>query len=129
MATLGPLPKHEIAAGAGFYSLTRQLGSSIGIALITTLLTRQHGDPSVGAGGKDHRLSPRGAWNASRGSPANLGHERAMALLDRIVNGQAALLSYADLFFYVAVLFVVSLPLLLLLGDSRQAPAEAAAAH
>ena len=41
IATLGPLPKKDIAAGAGFYSLTRQLGSSIGIALITTLLVRR----------------------------------------------------------------------------------------
>ena len=29
IATLGPLPKREIPAGAGIYSLTRQLGSSI----------------------------------------------------------------------------------------------------
>ena len=54
---------------------------------------------------------------------------RALALLDRIVEVQAALLSYADLFFYVAVLFIVTLPLLLLLGDSHRAPPEAEAAH
>jgi hypothetical protein len=41
IATLGPLPKKDIPAGAGFYSLTRQLGSSIGIALITTMLARR----------------------------------------------------------------------------------------
>ena len=41
IATLGPLQKKDIPAGAGFYSLTRQLGSSIGIALITTMLARR----------------------------------------------------------------------------------------
>src|SRR5580698_9504597 len=41
IAALGPLPKKDIAAGAGIYSLTRQLGSSIGIALITTMLERR----------------------------------------------------------------------------------------
>ncbi len=44
-----------------------------------------------------------------------------------MVNGQAALLSYSDIFFYVAVLFVMSLPLVLLLGGKRDAEAEEAA--
>ena len=41
LATLGPLPQREVAAGSGMYSLTRQMGSSIGIALITTMVTRR----------------------------------------------------------------------------------------
>ncbi len=41
LAALGPLPKNEVAAGSGIYSLTRQMGSSIGIALITTMVTRR----------------------------------------------------------------------------------------
>jgi DHA2 family multidrug resistance protein len=137
IATLGPLAKRDIAAGSGFYSLTRQLGSSIGIASITTMLARNEAlhravlvnhitayrQPLV------DRLQMLAAnFTASGGDPA-LGHRNALALIDRVVNGQAALLSYSDIFFYVAVLFIVSLPLVLLLGARSGAAAAGAAAE
>ena len=52
-------------------------------------------------------------------------------MIDRIVNGQAALIAYSDIFSYVAVAFVVSLPLLFLLGGkpNKRAAEAAAAAH
>ena len=61
LATLGDLPKDKVASGAGFYNLTRQLGSSIGIAVITTVLAyREAVHRSVARG-------PRGA--GSPGAP------------------------------------------------------------
>ena len=60
IATLGPLPKKDIPAGAGFYSLTRQLGSSIGIALITTMLARREGIHRAVAGRESDGLQPAG---------------------------------------------------------------------
>jgi DHA2 family multidrug resistance protein len=59
------------------------------------------------------------------------GHRQALGLIDRIVDGQAALLAYGDLFFYAAALFIVTLPIILLLrggkadAASREAAAEA----
>ena len=139
IATLGPLPKRYIAAGSGFYSLTRQLGSSIGIAIITTVLVRkvavhravlvdkitEFRQPAV------ERIQMLSNNFAAHGGDPVAGHRNALELIDRIVNGQAALLSYQDLFFYVAVLFVLSLPLVLLLGGKTDAAAEeaASAAH
>ena len=41
LATLGPLPKQDVSAGSGFYNLTRELGGSVGIAALTTLLTQR----------------------------------------------------------------------------------------
>src|ERR671933_599073 len=41
LATLGPLPKTDVSAGSGFYNLTRQLGGSVGIAALTTLLAQR----------------------------------------------------------------------------------------
>ena len=86
-----------------------------------------HGVPAAG-GGPDPDAD--GSFTAHGGDPA-LGHRNALELVDRIVNGQAALLSYRDIFFYVAVLFVLSLPLVLLLGGKSDPAAEeaASAAH
>jgi DHA2 family multidrug resistance protein len=139
LATLGPLPKKDIAAGSGFYSLTRQLGSSIGIALITTMLVRREAAHRAGLVEKiteyhqpalDRITALSANFTATGGDPVT-GHHRALELIDRIVNGQAALMSYADIFFYVSVAFVISLPLLLLLGGkpSKGAAEAAAAAH
>jgi DHA2 family multidrug resistance protein len=138
IAALGPLPKKDIAAGAGIYSLTRQLGSSIGIALITTMLVRREAlhrsilvekvsgfrtaamtrIDALAAGFPNHTADPIAA------------KQHALGIIDRIVNGQAALQSYADIFSYVAIIFILSLPLLLLLGGKqgqkgREAAAEA----
>ena len=41
LATLAMVPKKDISAATGFYSLTRQMGGSIGIALLTMLLDRR----------------------------------------------------------------------------------------
>jgi MFS transporter, DHA2 family, multidrug resistance protein len=139
IATLGPLAKKDIAAGAGFFSLTRQLGSSIGIASITTMLARNearhravlvdritaYSQPMV------DRMQMLTANFTAHGADPVVAHRSALELIDRVVNGQAALLSYRDIFFYVAVLFVMSLPLMLLLGGKSDAAAEeaASAAH
>ncbi len=138
LATLGPLPKREIAAGSGMYSLTRQMGSSIGIALITTMVTRRMAQHRVTL--VSHvtayrqpvldRLHLMTAGFGGNTDPAAAQHS-ALGVIDRIVNGQAALIAYSDIFSYVAVAFVASLPLLLLLGGrpARQAAEAAAAAH
>ena len=139
IATLGPLAKKDIAAGAGFYSLTRQLGSSIGIALITTMLVRREAlhrtvlveKITAFRQAAVDRIQMLSNGFASHGGDPAAGHHRALGLIDRIVNGQATLLSYEDIFFYVAMLFVISLPLILLLGGKANRAAEeaAAAAH
>jgi DHA2 family multidrug resistance protein len=136
IATLGPLPKRDIAAGAGFYSLTRQLGSSIGIAAITTMLARKEAlhrailvtDVTPYRQAALDRIQSMSASFTARMGDTVLGHHSAMELIDRVVDGQAALLSYRDIFFYVAVLFIVSLPLVLLLGVKTGKAAEDAAA-
>jgi DHA2 family multidrug resistance protein len=138
IATLGPLPKSDIAAGAGLYSLTRQLGSSVGIALITTMLSRRMAEHRAVLVEKIspyrpaavERINQLTAGFAQHGDAAS-AHSRAMGVLDAIVNGQSSLLSYSDIFFYVALAFVLSLPLLLFFKRTggKAAQDAAAAAH
>ncbi|PTY05765.1 MFS transporter [Opitutaceae bacterium EW11] len=131
LAALGSLPKPQVAAGAGFYNLTRQLGSSIGIAVITTVLAQREAVHRAVLVEKVNPFQPatqeritqlQAAFTQANGDPV-MAHQQALSLIDRIVNGQAALLSFSDVFMYVAMAFVASLPLLLLLskGRNRQA--------
>ena len=135
LATIGGLPKRDISAGSGFYSLMRQMGSSIGIALITTALAHREAihraalveciNPySVETAQRVQVLT--GAF-AQRGGDPVAAKQQAFAVLDGAVNGQALLLSFADVFRYVAIAFVVTLPLLLLLGKPGNKEAAASA--
>ncbi|MEG4575393.1 DHA2 family efflux MFS transporter permease subunit [Microcoleus sp. N3A4] len=124
LATLGSIPKEDVSAGSGFYNLTRQLGGSIGIAILTALLARREAfhraillakltpyDPET-----TERLSALTGLFQSRGSDAATAQQQALAALSQLVNTQAAVLSYADIFRFVGIVFLCSLPLLLFLG-------------
>ncbi|MDB6019169.1 MAG: emrB [Pedosphaera sp.] len=135
LATLGNLPKNKIAAGAGFYNLTRQLGSSIGIAVITTLVAHRAATHRATLVEHISSHSPatlsrihlfNGAFARHSADPVG-AHHQAMQALDGIVNAQAALQAYSDIFFYVGVAFLVSLPLLFFLGKGKNNSAAAAA--
>ncbi len=76
------------------------------------------------------RINLLTAGFGGHGDPVVARH-RALGIIDGIVNGQSALIAYSDIFSYVATAFVVSLPLLFLLGGGagKKAQEAAAAAH
>jgi DHA2 family multidrug resistance protein len=130
IATLGSLPKVDMASGAGLFSLTRQLGGSIGIAWITTLVAKQQFvhrsqliyDASDLNPAYPERLSANtGYFQTYSGDPTAV-HNQALALLDHSINTQAALLSYRDVFYFVALVFSLTLPLILLLNKRNKPP-------
>lgn len=136
LATLGNLPQDKVAAGSGFYNLTRQLGSSIGIAIITTVLAQREAIHRSILVEKVTAFQPatqvridqlQSAFAQASSDPVG-AQQQAYSVLDRIIDGQSALLSFADVFWYVALAFVASLPLLLLLSKGRN-QAAAVAAH
>ena len=124
LATLGPLPREEVGAGSGFYNLTRQLGGSFGIAMLTVVLDHQqavHRSQLVQHLSSTNpllqdRLQGMTAWLDGQAN-------QALELLSLQVDRQAALLAYADVFRLVALVFALAIPLVLLLG--KPAPQQA----
>jgi DHA2 family multidrug resistance protein len=126
MATLSPIPKKDIAAASGFFNLTRQLGGSIGVALLSLLLTQRQAfhravlvekmavsDPAL----LDRLHTLTGAFMA-KGAVLVDAQRQALAALDGIVNREALVMSFNDTFFATGVLIVAFLPLVLLLGNA-----------
>ena len=126
MATLGPIPKKDIAAASGFFNLTRQLGGSVGVALLSLLLTQRQAfhravlvekmasnDP--GLLDRLHMLT--GAFTA-KGAVLVDAQRQALASLNGIVDREALVMSFNDTFFATGLLIVVFLPLVLLLGKA-----------
>jgi DHA2 family multidrug resistance protein len=124
MATLGPIPKNEISKASGFFSLTRQLGGSIGVAFLATLLANreafhravlvEHMAPNAPA--TLARVQMLTAAMMPKSSDLKEAHDKALALLDGSVSVQAAVMSFGDTFWAVGALIVLTLPLVFLLG-------------
>jgi DHA2 family multidrug resistance protein len=126
MATLGPIPKKDVAAATGFFSLTRQLGGSVGVAILTAFLLRREAFhrtvliEKVVQGGAlvEQRLGLIAAAFTSKGIDPIAAKQKAAGALDGLVSLQAAVMSFGDTFWATAALVVGTLPLVMLLGRS-----------
>lgn len=123
---LGDLRGAEIPHGVGLFNLGRQMGGLIGVAFLATFLehhmalSRTVLVAHLGSGNwvlgqaqygivrelSGHGLLPQQAQSA------------ALATIDRLVNAQAAAISFNEAFLSLALLFVVAVPCLLVVKIS-----------
>src|ERR1035437_10164030 len=119
---MGLLRKQEIGNAAGIYNLMRNIGGSIGIASVTTLLVRgaqthqNYLAANVSAGNPTAMALLQGlqAKFSLGGASAYSAHQEAMGALYRSVQQQASLLAYADNFRLLGFLSLLCVPLVLL---------------
>ncbi len=121
-ATLAPRFRTDAAA---LFSLVRNIGSSIGISIVTVLLTRNiqinHAELSAG-------LTPFNP-NLLAASPlAAQGNPQALSQLDQLVNQQSLMISYIDDFKLMMIVTLCAIPLALLLRKPQAAAQGAPAA-
>jgi DHA2 family multidrug resistance protein len=116
-ATLTPGLRNE---GTAIFSLTRNLGSSIGISVVNTLLTRNTQIMHATLGEHVSRYSPvLRAQMPSGGSPSL----HTLAGLNATVTEQAAMIAYNNDFKLMMLLSLAAVPLVFLLRKGG-APAE-----
>jgi MFS transporter, DHA2 family, multidrug resistance protein len=126
-ATMAELKTSELAQGTGLFNLTRQLGGSLGIAIMATLLTRltvtaksvltEHvvaGDPVVQA-----RLAFMARGLIARGVDPAQAKGAALAILDRQVTAQASVIAFSKIYLLSGFLLIAALPLLLLFRTGK----------
>ncbi len=112
--TLGDIPISEMAGATGVYTLVRQLGGSLGIAILTTLLVHQ---TAV-------------AWNVLA-SGVTQTHGYSVGTLTGMVAQQSSMIAYNYLFRVTAIIFALAAPLAFLMKvkpRTASAPASAALA-
>lgn len=131
--TLGELPATAVGNGSGLYNLMRNIGGSIGISVVETILSRHeqlHRNELV------QNLAPtRAVTQHSLNSFTDLfsnfaGHvtaqSQAIAHVGQVLNKQATLWSYVDDFRYMALACFCCLPVVWMLKRVRgRAPAGA----
>ncbi|MEO9170316.1 MAG: DHA2 family efflux MFS transporter permease subunit [Candidatus Baltobacteraceae bacterium] len=117
IAVLGGVPDKDVPATSAFFNLSRQVGGSIATAVLVTLLVR---------GVSSHQADLTASINlhslpAAQFLQANGGQHSTAALanLEGVVEGQAAVQSYADTSRWVAVITIALAPLVILLNKPR----------
>jgi DHA2 family multidrug resistance protein len=112
-ATLAPQLRNE---GTALFSLIRNVGSSIGISAVTTLLTR---NTQVMHSRLAENISPfNGALLAQ--SPDALSSVAGLSALNAQVSGQAAMIAYNNDFKLMLWLTLLAIPLVALLRGAKR---------
>jgi len=120
-ATFATLSPEMRAQGTAIYSLVRNIGSSIGISLVQTMLTR---NTVIAHSSLAERVTAASsAWHNPAVAAAFSRSPGATALLDGAVTQQAAMIAYIDDFWFMLFLTLLVVPLLLLIRPPRQGTA------
>src|SRR6185437_3443815 len=120
-ASMAELAPREIAQGTGMFNLTRQLGGSLGIAIVATLLSRftfqaksqltQH-VVTVGTDAQA-RLEFISSGMVARGMNPAISHQQALMVMDRMVTAQASVLAFSRIYLLSGIALCFSVPLMI----------------
>ncbi|MEO5561730.1 MAG: MDR family MFS transporter [Dokdonella sp.] len=118
------LPTSARTEAAGIFSLMRNIGSSVGISIVMTLLSR---NTQINHAEIASRLSPFGG-NMAQMPPTFSSSVGGLAALNGEVTRQAAAIAFLNDFWLMMVMTVVAIPLLLLLRPVKAMAALAVVA-
>jgi MFS transporter, DHA2 family, multidrug resistance protein len=121
--TLGTLPPEQRTEGAGLYNLSRNIGSSVGISLVTSLLTENtqanHADIAQHVSAVNRVFeSPTIAqfWNPFT--------DAGRAALDATITRQAQIIAYIDDFKLLMIATLIVIPLLIVFKKASDGAGE-----
>lgn len=114
--TTGLVAREQIGSASGLFNMVRNLGGSVGIAALATVMSVREQFHSAKIG---ESISIYSHWTMSRiqaythlfiskGFDAGLAKTKALALLDHVVRRQANVMSFNDCFLIVAAALVAS---------------------
>jgi DHA2 family multidrug resistance protein len=135
-ATMSQLSQREIGSATGLYILMQNIGGSIGIALVTTLVARgaqAHQALMVGHLTPTdpvftQRLAAAQHALAQQTDPVTASHQ-AYGLIYGTLNAQAHLWAFVDTFRIFGLMVLCCLPLILLFKRVQRAPMRHVDAH
>ena len=125
--SLSALKGKEIGEGAAFTGMMRQLGGSFGIAIVTTFISRfnqSHRIDLISNLDKasfmvQQRILMLQKGFQAKGETFNEALQKAYKVLDFQVMKQSAVLSYMDIFMFLAILFLICIPFVLFVKDGK----------
>ncbi|BCM93255.1 multidrug export protein EmrB [Abditibacteriota bacterium] len=136
LAAFSTLKGPEIPQGASMLNLMRQLGGSFGIAVLGTFVTNQTQVHRADLVSNVYRGNPAfdSMYNGlianfqARGFDLPTAQSAALSLIDRTVQTQAQVLSFANAFLLIGICIMLVSPCVFLLRSNSSSSASAAAA-
>jgi len=126
-ASMAAVAAEEAGDAAGLYNMARNLGGSIGLALLGTLIDRRNAyhdaviRESVTANssiGQEHMAQSIGGFFAQHGDAAH-AKLQAVAQLSGEIARQAAVMTFSETFYALGVALLLCIPLALMLKSPR----------
>lgn len=122
------IPREQRSNASGIFSLARNLGASIGISLVATMLSRHaQAHQSVLAGHLSaadpqyqQTVTTMAHHFATQQADPVTAHMQAQAVVMRLLDSQARTLSFLDLFGFLAIGMLILVPLVLLMRRPRR---------
>jgi DHA2 family multidrug resistance protein len=137
-ASVGAVSTEDAADAAGLFNMARNLGGSMGLALLGVFIDRRteaHAD-YLGQSITNNsdlaqaRLAGQAAgFAATNGGDLTTGQMQAISALAATVRQQAVIITYAEAFWVLGVALVVLMPLILLLRAPPRSPSGMEAVH
>jgi len=126
-AALAHIEKRYMTAASGLYNVTRQVFASIGIALSATLLTRGESwhrivlmkHINVFTDKASEIIQLLSSYFYSRGMDDVGAHNAGLKVLEGMVAKQASMLSFNQVYLIMAVVFLLSIPLIFLVKNPK----------
>jgi MFS transporter, DHA2 family, multidrug resistance protein len=117
------IPKEQMGNATSLFNLMRNIGASIGIAMVTTILARKTQTNTNVLGSHVTDASPATQrmleatknWFISQGMDATTATKQAYAAVWGEVQRQASMVSFIHAFRFLAIMFVAVLPLIFLM--------------
>jgi DHA2 family multidrug resistance protein len=117
------MPGRFRTTAASLFNLSRSIGGSVGISIVTVLLARnqQISHSDLAAHITPYTLPPISPAITQGAPPAT---ETVLAMLDAEINRQAAMIAYIDDFYLMMIIALGAIPLLLLIRKGAEAGKE-----
>ncbi len=128
------IEKEQAGSASGLFNMMRNLGGSVGIAALSTLLTRREQFHSQRVGDAVSLYSPQTQQRIdqltqffqSRGSDPSTAHNEALKQIANIIRREAYVMAYNDCFYFIGIALLVC-AIALLFCKKAKAGAGAAA--
>jgi len=114
----GNIEPQQAGSASGLFNMMRNLGRSIGIAILSTLLTRREQFHSNRIGESVSVFDPETQQRIdqltqafmSRGVDPTTAHDQAIATIDNLVHREAFVMAFNDGFYFVGFALLLVLP-------------------
>lgn len=119
MVAFATLPGSLRNEGTSLFNLLRNVGSSVGISVVTFLLTQN--TQRVHASLVEH-ITPFNMASNPAAAHIDVGSARSLLALNGAITNQSAMIGYIDDFKLMMVLTLVTIPFLLMIRNVKPAP-------